>query len=43
MSYNFKLVNIKDNSDFIKSYYENISSQDSNYEIFIDDKKYEVC
>ena len=39
----FKLVNIKDNSDFIKSYYENISSQDSNYEIFIDDKKYEVC
>ncbi len=39
----FKLVNFKDNSEFLKSYYENISSQDRNHEIYIDDQKYNVC
>ncbi len=39
----FKLINFRSNSEFIKSYYENISSQDNNYEIVIDDKKYDIC
>ena len=39
----FKLINFKDNSEFLKLYYENISSQDRNYEIYIDDQKYNVC
>ena len=38
-----KLINVKDNSEFVKTYYENINSQDKNYEIFIEDQKYNVC
>ena len=38
-----KLINVKDNSQFVKTYYENINSQDKNYEIFIEDQKYNVC
>ena len=39
----FKLINLKGNSEFTKSYFKNISSQDGNYEIFIDGKKFNVC
>ncbi len=38
-----KLMNFKGNEDFTNLYFKNLLTQENYYEIFIDNKKYDVC
>ena len=39
----FKLVDLKDNIDFLNNFYENLKKKDKTYDLIIDNELYNVC